>query len=1179
MRKSSILVSFLVQSLALGNFALAQEFRGTIAGRVADPSGGVIPGANVTVTAVETAQVTKMLTNEAGQYVAALLPVGKYRLEVEMAGFKKFVQDNIGLRVNDRLQIDVKMELGAQNQVVTVTAGAPLLNTSDASAGLIVDTRRLMELPIAHGNPYLLIGLSPGTSMDGDQKLNRPFEPTHIVAYAMDGARANTSDVTLDGVVNTALANPGQITASYVPPSDAVSEFKVQTASFDAKVGQTLGGVVNISLKSGTNSPHGTAFYTKMTPEMTANDWFANRSGIARSDEKYDRYGTSLTGPVFLPKLYNGRERTFFMYAYEGMKDVRPRGDTYTVPTLAERKGDFSELLALGSKYQIYNPLTRRAVGSRYQADPFVGNIIPPDMLNPIAVKILTYVPPPLNSGTTADHQNNLPRPNLAEDTDYYTHVFRIDHAFSPRNHFFVRGNVYKRDSISKDYYQSNATGQKQDYLSRGGSFDDVHAFTPTFIMNLRYGYNRFIRLTVPQSGFNLDLTALGFPAALNNAISPDQRMFPYVRVRDSGTVDSVASQNIGEQRYMDTHSIVAAFTKIRGTHQLEFGTEFRAYRHNRYNINSTMSGSYTFDTTYTKGPLDNATAAPMGQGMAAFLLGIPTAGSGSFLRLVSNFAEQSTAWGFYVQDNWRLTPKLNLTLGLRYELETPVAERYNRSVRGFDPTAVLAESAQAAANYAAAYAQYPTPELPAVQFKALGGLLFAGVNGQPTRLWNLDKNNFMPRIGVAYSWNNKTVIRGGYGIYYASMGVRRTDVIQNGYARNTPFTATSNNLPPFNTLSNPFPNGLLPTVGSSLGVETDLGENITFFNTNPLAPKMQRWQIGIQRQLPLQTVMEVSYVGNKGTELQPSNSTSGGALPHDLNAIPNQYLSTLTTRDQAKIDYLSLQITNPFYKLFPGTIANSSKVTRGSLLKPYPQFGTIYSSDNNGYSWYHAMQVRLDKRFTQGLTSNFAYTWSKVMEAVDYQNPGDPLPYYCVSPQDHTHRISASGIYELPFGRGRKFFAAVNRVVDGFLGGWQLQAVYTYQTGAPVTWSSLNIVYSGNLKDIASDARDVDQWFNLAGFLRDSTQQPSSTYQLSKWPIRLNGVRIDGINNWDISLMKVFRVREGVRFQLRGEALNAMNHPSFRTPATNPYNLDFGKVTDTAAFGRTVQASLKFVF
>ncbi len=782
----------------------------------------------------------------------------------------------------------------------------------------------------------------------------------------------------------------------------------------------------------------------------------------------------------------------------------------------------------------------------------------------------------PLNDGTTPDHQNNLPMPNMGEDTNYYTHVFRIDHAFSARNHFFVRGNIYKRDSISKDYYGTAATGQAQDYFSRGGSADDVFAISPTFVMNFRYGYNRFIRLTVPQSGFNFDLTSLNFPAALNDAISPAQRMFPYVRVRDSGSVDSLVSQSIGEQRYMDTHSFVVALTNIRGPHQIEYGTEFRAYRHNRYNINTSMSGSYTFDRTYTRGPLDNATDAPMGQAMAAFLLGVPSS-SGSFLRMVSNFAEQSTAWAFYVQDNWRLSPKLNVTLGLRYELETPLTERYDRSVRGFDPTAVLAETAAARANYAATYATNPFPELPPENFKVLGGLLFAGVNGQPNTLWNMDTNNFMPRIGVAYSWNDKTVLRVGYGIYYASMGVRRTDVIQNGYARET--AVSQSTLPPYTSLSNPFPTGLLPPTGSSAGVETDLGNNITYFNPNPVAPKMQRWQLSIQRELPGKTMLELSYVGNKGTELQTSNSTSGGALPRDLNAIPAQYLSTQITRDQAKIDYMSYNIANPFYKLFPGSVASGSKIARGSLLKPYPQFGTIYSSDNNGYSWYHAMQIRLDKRFAGGLTSNFAYTWSKAMEAVDYRNPSDVLPYYCVSPQDHTQRISASGIYELPVGAGRRFLANMHPVLDKFLGGWQLQAVYSYMTGAPITWSTGTVVYTGNLSDIPSANPSVGAWFNTNGFLKDSTKAPNSTYQLSSWPIRLNNVRLSPYNNWDISLIKAFRIREGVKVQLRAEAINAMNHASFRTPAVNPYNSDFGQVTDTAGFARQVQIGLKFTF
>ena len=1157
-----------------------QEFRGTIVGRVTDITGAVIPGVTVSITNEGTGQTVKLTTNESGQYAAPLLQAGKYRVEADMSGFKHFVQENVELRVNDRLQIDVTLQLGKVTETIIVEAGAPLLEVTNGSAGLVVDTKRLSDLPIAHGNPYLLIGLAPGTNMDGDQKLNRPFEPTHITAYSMSGTRANTSDVTLDGVANTATANPGQITASYVPPSDAVAEFKVQTASFDAKTGQTMGGLVNISLKSGTNAPHGTAYYTKMAPWMTANDFLGNATGIARPNEKYDRFGFSLTGPVFIPKVYNGRDKTFFMYAFEGLKDTRPRGDTatYSVPSAKERNGDFSELLALGSKYQIYNPFTRVLLpNGRYQSSPFPGNIIPPELINPVAKAVLAYVPLPNCTGT-ADNQNNLCRANMAEVTDYYTNVFRVDHNFSDRHRIFVRGNWYKRDSLSKDYYESIATGQKQDYFARGGSFDDVYTFSPTLVMNLRYGYNRFIRTTVPQSGFGLDLTSLGFPADLNDAVSVDQRMFPYFRVRDSGSVDSLVTQTIGERRYMDTHSVVAALTKIHGAHQLEFGTEFRAYRHNRYNINTVMSGSYTFDRTFTRGPLDNSTEAPMGQAMAAFLLGIPST-SNSFIRKVSDFAEQSTAWGFYLQDNWRVTPKLNLTLGLRYELETPLTERYNRSVSGFDETAVLPQSAAAEAAYAANYAKNPFPELPPDQFKVLGGLMFAGVNGLPRTLWNKDTNNFMPRIGFAYSWNDKTVIRGGYGVYFGSMGVRRTDVIQNGYTQDTAFIPTTNNLPPYTTLTDPFPKGLLPALGNAAGLQTDLGNNITFFNPNPKAATMQRWQFGIQRELPGKFVMEIAYVGNRGTNLQSSNSTSGGAIPRDLNAIPNQYLSTSVTRDQATIDYLSFQIPNPYYKLFPGTIGQSSKITRGNLLKPFSQFGTVYADDNNGYSWYHAMQVQLDKRFEQGIMTHFSYTWSKAMDAIDYLNSGDALPYYCVSPQDHTQRFSVSGIYELPFGRGRKFGSNMNAVADGFVGGWQVQAVYVYQSGAPITWSTRNIVFTGDLKEIGSGPNTVGQWFNTSGFLRDSTKAPNSTYQLNTFPIRLSSARFDGINNWDLSVIKRFKLHESVNLQFRAEFLNAFNRPSFRTPAVNPYNLDFARVSDTAAFARNIMMGLKLTF
>lgn len=1190
-RKAVWLLLVLSICLSAVSPAVAQESRGAITGQVTDPGGAVIVGANVIITNLETGTGVKLATNESGNYVAPLLQPGFYRVEVQQTGFTRFLRNRIELRVADRLQIDVQLQLGEVSTTMVVIESTPLLEAADSSMGQVLDSRRIAELPIAHGNVYALIGLAPGASFQGNPKLNRPFEATHIVNYAMDGVRGGQSDLTLDGVSNTALTNGvgvnNTITAAYVPPTDALAEAKVQTASFDAKIGQGAAGMVNNSLKAGTNSPHGTGYYTKMTPGMVAADYFDNANRLAKPEFTYDRWGGSLAGPVVFPKLYNGHNRTFFMWAYEGIKEARPRGavPAPTVPTMAERGGDFSELLALGSSYQIYNPFTRRSVsGGRVQSDPFSGNIIPPNLINPVATKMLNYIPAPRVAGT-ADHQQNFPAPSQPETIAYYAHVGRIDHNFSERNRLFVRGNVSKRSSTANDWYESAASGQLQNYMARGGAIDDVYTISPTLILNARYGYTRYVRLTSPLRGRGFDLTTLGFPAALNNAIDPAVREFPYFNIRQGSTANIMAAQNIGEDRNIDTHTLVAALTKSQGAHTLEFGHEYRAYHNNRYIQQTLQSGNYDFSGTYVRGPLDNANASPMGQGFTSLLLGLPdTLASGQpSSNIVRNpsFAEQSTAWMFYFQDNWRVSRKLNVTLGLRYELEGPMTERFNRAVRGFDANAAQPSEAAAKAAYATIYGTTPTSELPPDQFKVRGGLLFAGVNGQPRELWNRITTNFMPRVGFAYSANPKTVVRGGYGIYFSPLGVRRSDVIQNGFSRPTQLVTTNDNgLTWAATLSNPFPNGILEPMGAGNGVQTDIANPVGYLNPNPKAPYMQRWQVSIQREILPYTMLDLAYVGNIGTNLETETVTAAGAYTTtvNVNAFPNQYLSTSPIRDAANIQnnsYWTASVTNPFYGLpNMGSLTTNRTVARNTLIVPYPQFGAVTTTNNDGTSWYHSLQARLERRFNGGLTMNLAYTWSKFMEKLTYLNAGDAAPSQCLGLQDTPHRIVVSSIYELPFGRKHHFLSGVNGVVDGIIGGWQLQGIYTYQTGIPLAFPDATLFTD---QGVALSDRNPSRWFNTSAFLTTTSLQPQN--HLRTFPYRLSSLRADATNNWDLSIIKKWTIKERVTLNFKGEAFNAFNHARFAAPAVNPYSSTFGTITATAAYQRQIQLSLKAQF
>ncbi len=1154
----------LVFSLAT---AWAQEARGNISGRITDPSGAVVPAVTVQVTNKAMGTRFNAQTNESGVYQVTFLLPGTYQVTAEVAGFKKVLRDNVELRVNDSLEINIQLEVGQADQSITVSAETPLLNTATASLGTVVDTRRVAELPVAHGNPMQLIGLATGVGFTGDMRLDRPFEPTHIVGYSMDGTRGNRSDVMLDGVPATATANAGQVIASFVPPPDIVQEFKVQTATFDASFGQTEGGVTNISLKSGTNDFHGTAYWTKMAPELFANDFFANATRTPRPDFYYDRWGGSFGGPIRIPKLYNGKNRTFFMYGHEGILEGRPRNNgTPTVPTEKFKQGDFSDLLKLGTNYQIYNPFTRRAVGNgRFQMDPFPNNIIPANLINPVAKASLQYFPTPRTDGN-ADFTNNYQRPELMEEADYKTHSIRVDHLISDKHRIYVRGSWYDRTSTYNNYFDNLATGEAFQFISRAGVFDDVYTLTPTTVLNVRYGYNRFIRVTnanPAQHGF--DLTSLGFPASYASAISPDIRRFPRYDIAGyQGTGIG------GEYRPNDTHSINATVTKSQGSHYIKAGTEFRSYRETDVFFGNDMTGRFNFDGSWVRGPLDNSPGSPnnVGQSFAQFLLGIPTA-SNSLVARNASYAEQSTSWGFFVHDDWKVNSRLTLNIGVRWEFETPLTERFNRTVRGFDPNAVLPFAATAQARYA----QNPTPEVPAL--RVAGGLTFAGVDGQPRGAYNTPKDQIMPRFGFAYKLDNNTVLRGGYGIFYGFLGQRRGDVIQTGFSRNTNLIpSTDNGLSFQSTLSNPFPDGILEPLGAAQGPLTFVGQSITFFNENPLPPYMQRWQLGIQREFRGGWVLETSYVGNRGTHQE---------ISYNLNATPLQYLSRSTERDNATNNYLTANVPNPFVGLLPAGASSAftnTSIARERLLRPFPQFDAVNNSRFDGYSWYHSLQVNGEKRFSKGFTLNANYTWSKFMQANELLNALDARPTEVISDMDRPHRLTVSGILELPFGKGRAFAGNLNRVGNALIAGWQLSGIYAYQSGAPFGFG--NVIFRGNLKDIplSGDQRTLNRWFNTdAGFEKNASLQLVNNVRT--FPLRFSGLRGDAINNWDLSLFKNNRIGDKFNAQFRADFLNAFNHPLFPLPNTNPTQVQFGTIqaSTQANYPRRIQLTLKLIF
>ena len=1076
--------------------AAAQDARGTISGTVVDASKSLVPGASVTATHIAMGTSMSAVTNQDGVFQIPYLIPGAYKVTVELSGFKKWVRETVDVRVADRLELEVALEVGGTVEEVTVSAETPLLDTANGSLGNVVDARRIAELPTAHGDPYALIGLAAGVTYTGSARLDRPFEPTHIVGYSMDGTRGNRSDLTIDGVPSTATANAGEVIASYVPPPDIVQEFKVQTATFDAAMGNTEGGVTNLSIKAGSNALKGTVYYGKTPRELFANDYFANANNIPLADFTYNRYGGTAGGPVLFPG-YDGRRRTFFMYGFEGIHEARPRNNgTPTVPTEKMRNGDFSELLAIGPQYQIYNPFTRRAAaGGRIQSDPFPGNIIPQSLINPVARKALEYIARPLTTGA-ADGTGNFQNPSLPESIKYATNTVRIDHNLTQKQRIYGRFSWYDRNSNYNNYFDNLATGEWFKFISRQFAFDHVYVLDSTTVLNLRYGYNYFVRGTdTNPANHGFDLTSLGFPAAYNSAIPDDIRRFPRFDIAGyQGTGFG------GEYRPNETNSFIATVTKSKGSHSFRTGMEYRRYAETSEFFANNQTGQFNFDTAWTRGPLDNSTGAPnsLGQSFAAFLLGLPSSGTVS---VPASYDEASSTWGFYLQDDWKAGNRLTLNLGLRYEYETALREADNKSVRGFDETAVqpIEAAARGALNSAA-------PGVPLDQFHVRGGLTFV------------------------------------------------------------------------ETLSNPFSGGIQQPQGAALGVQTFLGQSITFFDPDPVSPQMQRWQVGIQREVPGQMVLDVAYVGNKGSQIQTSRN---------INSTPLQYLSATGVRDQATIDYLSANVPNPFFNLMPvtaGTAFRSATIARERLLRPYPQFDAVNTTTNEGESWYNALQMGLQKRFTAGYTIGVNYTYSQFEEAIDFLNAADPAPLRMISPQDVPHRLSISGIYEIPFGRGRRYGSSANAVTDAVLGGWQFQGIYTYQSGFPINGFG-NLLFTGNYEDIAlpADQRTLARWFNTdAGFNKVTAQQLASNVRT--FPMRFDFVRGHEVNNLDLSVIKNATVAPGRMLQFRFESLNALNHPLFPSPSGNsltPTAVQFGSIVSSTQlnYARRTQVTVKFIF
>ena len=1152
--------SFAACIFALALFA--QDPYGRITGRVVDSSGAVVAGAAIQVTNVETNVVSRSATDSSGNYdVRNLLP-GRYRLVVELQGFKRYERGPIEVRVGDALTLAVTLEVGALTESVTITAEAPMLEANSATVSQVIDSRRVQDLPMPGSSVIYLTQLSPGmiptTAPTDDWAPNGPEVNS---GQSSSGTDNRSNEFVVDGVPN--LKSYGVV--QYEPMPEMVQEFRVLTSAYDASVGHYTGAQINIVTKSGTNSLHGTLAYSYKGRELTTHPFFVNKriydlsTGPVTQDKindawppnKMNRYRAMSTGPLYVPKVYNGKNRTFWSFGVDQYLQKNTPGVTSrTVPTVAERNGDFSALLALGSQYQIYDPASiTPAPNGRTTRLPLAGNIVPASRIAPVAKNLLQYFPIPNTAGEPNGEGNYIGSP--INDTNQLNILGRVDHVVNEKYRMFASYTRAREDTPwqSCSGFQSPILAchyiEKDQFLN----WDNVLTPRSDLVVDLRFGYMRNnYRDTRASAG--MDLKPLGLSSSLLGQIDQSLATLPVMAITGYDTVGSDAGQWTRTNLYYMNGSVA----HNRGSHSLKLGGEVRIHQRNPANYGN-VSPSYSFGTTWTTGPFDNSPAGPIGQGLASFLLGLPTSGG---IDRNATPALQDKFFGVFVQDDWKISPRLTIGLGLRYEIELPTTERYNRYNRGYDFNTPNPIQAAAQANYA----QNPINEVPVGSFKTTGGLQFAGLNGVSRGYWNTNTKNFLPRIGLVYQLNAKTVVRSGYGIYFETLGPDRYTPPMAGFSYRTALNPSLDRGVTFiaNT-ADPFPSGVIPPPGSALGLNTFLGNSISFFSPDIRQGYVQRWSLNVQHELPSRMLVEVGYVGNRATRLPVGQS---------LDYTPRQYLSTSPVRDQATINYLSAAVPNPFYGMpeFAGSSLQGQTVSRSQLMLPYPQFSGLGTTLDYGFTWYHAMQVRVEKRFTRGFTVQANYTWSKFMQALGKLNSSDPYSEHVVSGTDRPQRLVVSGIYDLPFGKGKPWLTSAPGWVNQIVGEWSVQGIYQAQSGPAIGFG--NIIFTGDLGNIVlpRSERTVERWFNTdAGFVKSSSQQLASN--IRTFPSRLTGLRADGYNNWDLSLLKNFSITEKLKFQLRAEAQDALNHAMFASPNNSPTSSLFGQVTSTVSGGQ----------
>jgi outer membrane receptor protein involved in Fe transport len=1117
LERSAGLITLLLSAVLL----LGQSEQTSITGTVTDASGAIVPQANVTIRNVATNITTHATSNSVGLYFIQSLPPGTYELTIEKSGFQKERVQNIPLTTGLAATQNVALQVGSMSQSVQVSATAVQLEAQTSDLNAVITSRPVAELPVLGRDPLSFAALVPGVIPAQGQQSNAGVIG-RVTTAQIGGGLAQQNGVLIDGAESRGTTESGN---AYSIPVEAVAEFKLETSTYDAEYGRSAGGVAILATKSGANAIHATAYEYLRNNHLNANSWQNNRNGIPIALFQRNVFGGNIGGPVVIPHLYHGKDKTFFFFNYEGSRQGSPDQVLDTVPSAQQRGGDFSQTYdRTGRLDTIYDPLTTRADSnnpSRYIRTPFPGNIVPGDRINGISANVVTFYPLPNRLGQTAQGVNNFLQTGKAV-TNQDNYLARIDHNFSEQERFFGRVGYTPYTSYSS---LTNLAFAERSINSQPGTAALIgltSMFTPTLIGQARLSYTRLQFDNSPVSA-GFDPATLGFSLSFTNNITYKQ--FPAINVQTynagSGLSVTQASPNDFAQLGGPTRTLNPQdnwqgkydLTWIKTRHSIKFGTDLQLIRLNAYN-SQYSAGQFNFDRTYTQGPDPSNTTLNGGNGLASLLLGIPVAGT---LTITNPLFLYQKYYGFYVQDDYRVTNNFTLNLGLRYEYQTPYAEKFGQ-IGYFDFDAIE----------------------PATGQKGMFKLTKPGGYQE-----NPNYTNVSPRLGLAWSITKDTVIRAGGGIFFATFvgtNAAATDFGNGGFVSNFLYLGPPNaiaNTPPVNgSWNNPFAAGIQPP-----SRDTDfVGQAVRADQLKRPTPYLSDWTFSIQRQITPNLLAEVGYVGSKMTHLYWNRQ-------HNQNNPDDLSLGSQLTQN----------VANPFQgKISTGALSGPT-VQRRQLQRPYPQYqDVLIFRDPYGDMSYQSMVVRVQQQYSHGLNLSLAYTLSKTIANTAQSNTWVVGPSNAmfdanynrgVEANDVPQRLVLSVLYDFPAGRGKRFFN--HGLAATVLGGWEFSGISVLQSGRPIlitapdqtnlynfssTNGRANRLHSGKLSEGQSD----NHWFDTSAFA------VAAPYALPNDSLTQPDLRGPRRINFDWSLLKNTRFKEDkYNLQFRAEFYNIFNHPA----------------------------------